>query len=87
VVGLKLIHLWLVHWSLFFSAVLFCMFCLFCCVFLFFVISLCCLLLARSMAESSCCFWNCSRNLVCSLVFSLAFTHCRELMKSVAKLW
>jgi hypothetical protein len=29
----------------------------------------CCgLLLASSMAESSCCFWNCSRNSVCRLV-------------------
>jgi hypothetical protein len=68
-------------WSLFFSAVLFCVFCLSCHVFLFFVVSLCCLLLASSMAESSHCFWMCSRNSVCRLVFSLAFTHCRELMK------
>jgi general stress protein CsbA len=75
-------------WSLFFPAVLFCVFCLSCRVFLFFVISLCCcLLLASSMAEFSCCFWICSRNLVCRLVFSLAFTHCKELMKSVGKLW
>jgi hypothetical protein len=54
-------------------------FCLSCCVFLFFVISLCCcLLLSSSMAESSLCFLNCSRNLVHKLAFSLAFTHCRE---------
>ncbi len=46
--------------------------------FLFFVISLCCLLLSSSMAESSLCFLNCSRNLVHKLAFSLAFTHCRE---------
>jgi hypothetical protein len=43
------------------------------------------------MAESSPCFRSCSRicsrNLVCRLVFSLAFTHCWELMKSVGKLW
>ncbi len=75
-------------WSLFFSAVLLCVFCLSCCVFLFLVISLCCcLLLASSMAESSCYFLNYGRNLVCRLVFSLAFTHCRELMKSAGKLW
>jgi hypothetical protein len=52
-----------------------------------FVLSLCCsLLLASSMAESSCCFWICCRNLVCRLVFSLALIHSRELMKSVGKL-
>jgi hypothetical protein len=52
-----------------------------------FVLSLCCsLLLASSMAESSCCFWFCCRNLVCRSVFSLALTHSRELMKSVGKL-
>ncbi len=68
-------------WSLFSSAVLFCVFCLSCCVFLLFVISLCCyLLLASSMAESSRCLWNCSRNSVRRLVFSPAFTHCRELI-------
>jgi hypothetical protein len=40
-----------------------------------------------SMAESSRCFQNCSRNSVCRLILlSLAFTHCRELMKSVGKL-
>jgi hypothetical protein len=51
-------------WSLFFPAVLFCEFCLSCCVFLFFGISLwCCLLLASSMAESSCCFQICSPKL------------------------
>jgi hypothetical protein len=65
-------------WSVFFSALLFCVFCLSYCVFLFFVISLCCLLLSSSMAESSLCFLNCTRNLVHKLAFSLAFTHCRE---------
>jgi hypothetical protein len=75
------------HWSLFFPSVLFCVFCLSCCVFLFFIISLCfCLFLSSSMAESSHCFWICSRNLLHRLVFSLAFTLCRELMKSVGKL-
>jgi hypothetical protein len=72
-------------WSLFFSAVHFCVFCISCCVFLFLSISLC-LLLASSIAESSCCFQNCGRNSIGRLVFSLAFTHCRELMKSVRKL-
>jgi hypothetical protein len=79
-------------WSLFFPAVLFCGFLsiLFC--FSVFWISLwCCLLLVSSVAESSPRFWSCfricSRNLVCRLVFSLAFTHCWELMKSVGKLW
>jgi hypothetical protein len=43
------------------------------------------LLLASSMADSSRCFQNCSRNSVRCL--SLAFTHCRKLMKSVGKLW
>jgi hypothetical protein len=52
-----------------------------------FVLSLCCsLLLASSMAESLCCFWICCRNSVCRLVFSLALTHSRELVKSVGKL-
>jgi hypothetical protein len=52
-----------------------------------FVLSLCCsLLLASSMAESSCCFWICCRNSVCRLVFSWALTQTRELMKSVWKL-
>jgi hypothetical protein len=63
-------------------------FCLSCCVFLFYVMSLCCcLLLASSTVESSHCFWNCSRISIERLVFSLTFTHCRELMKSVGKLW
>jgi hypothetical protein len=48
---------------------------------------LCCLLIASSMAECSYCFQICSRNFICRFVFSLAFTHCRELMKSVGKLW
>ncbi len=82
---------WIMSWSssclglcsslLSFSCVLFILLC-----FSVFVISLCCLLLASSMAESSCCFWICSRNLVHRLVSSLAFMHCRELMKSVWKL-
>jgi len=55
---------------------------------LFFVVSLWCgLLLTSSMVESPRCFRLCSRNSVCTLVFSLAFIHCRELMKSVGKLW
>ncbi len=54
----------------------------------FFVMSLWCgLLLTSSMVESSRCFRLCNKNLVRTLVFSLAFTHCRELMKSVGKLW
>jgi hypothetical protein len=44
------------------------------------------LLLASSMAESSNCFQNCSRNSVHRMVLVTAFTHCRELMKSVGKL-
>jgi hypothetical protein len=44
------------------------------------------LLLASSMPESSCCFQICSRNSVQRLVFSLALTHCRELMKLVGRL-
>jgi hypothetical protein len=48
---------------------------------------LCCLLQARIMAESSCCFWTCIRNSICRLVVTLAYTFCRELMKSVGKLW
>ncbi len=56
--------------------------CLSCCIFLSFVFFLChCLLLASGMAEYLCCFQNCSRNSVCRLVFSLAFTYCRQLMK------
>jgi hypothetical protein len=50
-----------------------------CFVFLSFASSLCCcLLLASNMVESSHCYRNCNRNLVWRLVFSLAFTHCRE---------
>ncbi len=45
------------------------------------------LLLAISMVKSSCCFWNCSKNSVCRWVLVNTFTHCRELMKSVGKLW
>jgi hypothetical protein len=56
-------------WSLFFLAVFFCVFSLFCCVFVLCVFSLSC-----------CCFQICSRNSVHRLVFTLAFTHCRELM-------
>jgi hypothetical protein len=33
--------------------------------------------LAYIMTESSCCFQACSRNSKCSLVFTLAYTHCR----------
>jgi hypothetical protein len=82
---------WGASWNLptwsFFLVVLFCVFSLLCCVFLFCVFSLyCCLLLASSIAESSCCFRICSRNSVHRLVFTLAFTHCRELML-VGKLW
>jgi len=60
--------------------------------FLSFFVSLSCpsccgLLLASSMAESSHCFRNCSRNSVRFWCLSPAFTHCRELMKSVGKLW
>jgi WD40 repeat protein len=40
---------------------------------------LCCLLLATVMAES-CYFWTCNRNSVCRLVFTLVYTHCRELI-------
>ncbi len=55
-----------------------------CFVFLLFVISLCCcLLLASSTAESSHCFWKCSRNPVDRLLFSLAFI---QLMKLVGYL-
>jgi hypothetical protein len=39
------------------------------------------------MAEFSCWFQTCNRNTVCRLVFTLACTHIRELMKSVGKLW
>jgi hypothetical protein len=39
----------------------------------------CCLLLATVMAES-CYFWTCNRNSVCRLVFTLVYTHCRELI-------
>jgi hypothetical protein len=42
------------------------------------------LLLAISMAESSPCLRNCSRNSVRRLMLA---THRRELMKSVGKLW
>ncbi len=73
-------------WSLFFPAVLFYVCCLSCCVFLFYISLCCCLLLASSMPESSCCFQICSRNSVHRLVFSLAVTHCRELMKLVGRL-
>jgi len=61
--------------------------------FLSFFVSLsghcCCgLLLASSMAESSHCFQNWSRNSVCRLVLATGiYPHCRELMKSVGKLW
>jgi len=55
---------------------------------LFFSCPFCCgLLLASSMAESSHCFRNCSRNSVCRLMLVTAFAHCWELMKSVGKLW
>lgn len=39
-------------------------------------------LLAYIMTESSCFFQACSRNSKCSSVFTLAYTHCRELIKS-----
>ncbi len=62
------------------------MFCLPFCVFFFLPLRFfmcfslcCCLLLATVMAES-CYFWTCNRNSVCRLVFTLVYTHCRELI-------
>jgi hypothetical protein len=55
--------------------------------FLFMFLLVLFLLLSSTMAESFCCFWTCNRNPVWRLVFTLAYTHCRELMKSVGKLW
>lgn len=46
----------------------------------------CCLSLANIMAESLHSFWTFSRSSVCTLVFILAYTHCRDLMTSVGKL-
>jgi len=59
--------------------------------FLSFFVSLSChcccgLLGASSIAESSQCFWNCSRNSVRRLVPVISVYH-RELMKLVGKLW
>jgi hypothetical protein len=72
-------------WSLFFSIVLFSVFCLSCCVFLFLFP---CVVCSWPVAWQSLprCFWICSRILVHRLVWSLAFSHCRELKKSVRKL-
>jgi hypothetical protein len=68
-----------VHLVFIFPFLLVCVFlsCLYCCG----------LLLAISMVKSSRCFWNCSRNSVCRWVLVNTCTHCRELMKSVGKLW
>jgi hypothetical protein len=43
--------------------------------------------LAYIMTESSCFFQACSRNSKCRLVLTLAFTQCRELMKSEWNMW
>ncbi len=44
-----------------------------------------CRVLASLIAESSCCFQTCNRNSVCRLVGTVAYTLCRELMKSMGK--
>jgi hypothetical protein len=44
-------------------------------------------LLASIMAEFSHYFWTCNRNSGHRLVGTLTYTHCRELMNSVGKLW
>ncbi len=39
------------------------------------------------LASGSCCFQTCNKNSVPRLLVTLAYTHCRELMKWVGKLW